>query len=735
MGIRRLPALTLLFVSALLPAWLHAESTRIQPGTIHYQNVETAIQFLRDHGQESAASEIQKLLDDGKIYVDTALKENGETSAANNVSLPPSVAGHTLPRKRDHPFDPVEDFGFIVELARTLFHENVHANHQSWGGWIASALTPGDDMERDAWTQTIHALDGWIQDEREALGPSYEAASGMSPEAHLAELGRLQKKIGVLDKYLGDYTDNNYFGGNDADYVAWTKDYWQRELKDYITPLVGNLSPETDEDDQADPEGEPEPEPEAEPEAEPEPEPAPEPEPEPEPAKTAACPPCEHIVGQMDALGAALTSQVEALKELQSDLRDAEADARKLAGRVQSLERQLQRSAGTGGSSYDPATGVTIDAWDQGDGTVKVTVKDRNGNVIEERTRDASQRKAELRKRLEDAKADLEREEEKAAKLRAGIEQAEAVIAETVAKLSQLASELADCVEKLCSGRPSTDNALGSGGLLLDPVAEPDLIQGGPPQLLSGGRNPAVQLMIIEFTTIEVPARSGAIVPPVLLADRYRQPFRAHLEEEPLLLLLPTATAPPNVSAFIESLGVSTGEAFTLRVFNEGVSPAALSGAGLVVEPLQKKAQEELRKPLGKLASRNPVTARVSGYCLEFLRQPPDAGMLFRVASKELQEQFQPMRNVLQSSRALFDSGGLHPDSDAEPYFHSIRQWALWTIEQKFTQGSFEDAFLERTKKNFAAAGQRWTKEIETAVRGLVPNRWQDITAILEGAR
>lgn len=299
-----------------------------------------------------------------------------------------------------------------------------------------------------------------------------------------------------------------------------------------------------------------------------------------------------------------------------------------------------------------------------------------------------------------------------------------------MARLAELAAALADCIRELCSGSKTTDNAIGSDGLLIDPATNPDLINSGTPEASTGGRNPTVQLMIVEFTVIQLASGSGEPAygggPPALfadLSDRYRQPFRAHMMEARPVLRLPAPTPAPNVRAFIESLGTSTGEAFSLSVFNESGSPASLSGAGIVVEPLKKKAQEAVRKELGKLASKNPVTARVSGYCLEFLRQPPDAGMFFRVASKELQEQFQPMRNILQSSRALHDAGALSPDSEPKQYFHSIRQWALWTLEQKFDQGSFEDAFVDRTKKNFAAADQDWTNQIEGAVRGLVPNR------------
>jgi len=32
------------------------------------------------------------------------------------------------------------------------------------------------------------------------------------------------------------------------------------------------------------------------------------------------------------------------------------------------------------------------------------------------------------------------------------------------------------------------------------------------------------------------------------------------------------------------------------------------------------------------------------------------------------------------------------------------------------------------------AGGRQWTKEFEAAARGIIPNRWQDVTRVLEEA-
>ena len=158
-------------------------------------------------------------------------------------------------------------------------------------------------------------------------------------------------------------------------------------------------------------------------------------------------------------------------------------------------------------------------------------------------------------------------------------------------------------------------------------------------------------------------------------------------------------------------------------------------GDAIVVEPLKKKASEPAERQLQKLADKNPLQVKLDAYCLEFLREPPDMNLVFRFAPPELQQRFAPMRSILGASKKLFDAGALTPDMDPASYFHSIRQWSIWTEERGFDLPGFEKAFVDRTKKNFEAARQPWTKDVEGAVRQLVPNRFKDVTQILEQAR
>lgn len=182
---------------------------------------------------------------------------------------------------------------------------------------------------------------------------------------------------------------------------------------------------------------------------------------------------------------------------------------------------------------------------------------------------------------------------------------------------------------------------------------------------------------------------------------------------------------------FLTALGNSSGEAFEVHFIGTGPEPVQIMTDGLVVEPLKKKAQKELRKQLKKIASKNPLTDKLNAYCLEFLRRPPSAGMMFRVADGELQKQFAPMRKLLAATRRLSDAGLLNPDSDPAEYFNSTRQWAIWTKENNFDLSSFRDAFVDRVKGNFKEANRPWNRTVEQAVGGLVPNRWRDIEKVL----
>lgn len=196
----------------------------------------------------------------------------------------------------------------------------------------------------------------------------------------------------------------------------------------------------------------------------------------------------------------------------------------------------------------------------------------------------------------------------------------------------------------------------------------------------------------------------------------------------------PSSPSSARASVFFTSLGVSSGEAFEMQVFHDGRAPLNLSGEGFVLEPVKKKDQEKLRRELARLGPESSTTVKIDAYCLEYSLKPPSTGAMYRIADRELQERFAPVRRILESSRRLQQAGALEPDSDPTEYFHSIRQWAIWSHEGGFDAPTFERAFKKRAKENFSAAGVDWNERIERTIDAITPQRWSDVVKVLRAA-
>ena len=190
------------------------------------------------------------------------------------------------------------------------------------------------------------------------------------------------------------------------------------------------------------------------------------------------------------------------------------------------------------------------------------------------------------------------------------------------------------------------------------------------------------------------------------------------------------------VVATIASTGNSTGDdAFNMSLFNLGKNPVALKGEGAVFRPVSPQEQAALLKTLGPLLGTVKAgIVKAMGYCLEKLKRPPAAKEIYALADAKTQQQFAGARAILSASQRLFRAGGLNPDSDPLSYFHATRQWAVWAAEQRFDERTFGDALVEHTRKNAEAAGYKWTDALEKQARGIIPNRWLDVTKVLAGA-
>jgi hypothetical protein len=193
----------------------------------------------------------------------------------------------------------------------------------------------------------------------------------------------------------------------------------------------------------------------------------------------------------------------------------------------------------------------------------------------------------------------------------------------------------------------------------------------------------------------------------------------------------------PTLAALGRSTGTSTGgDSFDFLFANAGAA-ARLDGNGLVVEPVSGDAARVEALWATVLERANAVVSvSPDGYCLEKEQRPPDPGELYMLASAGKQSRFNPVRDILAASTSMYDAGLLHPEdgSDPQQYFHSTRQWAIWTQERGYDQAGFTDAFVEHTRLNVEAAGYEWTPDIEQQVRELAPNRYQDVANVLTAA-
>lgn len=267
-------------------------------------------------------------------------------------------------------------------------------------------------------------------------------------------------------------------------------------------------------------------------------------------------------------------------------------------------------------------------------------------------------------------------------------------------------------------------DAMPPGGALEVPWTDSALTPSG-----NGDVFDATQVMIVEV------ARAALVQP----AARQEQAGAAWLFVTRVAWPAGQQRAPPRpatVRALIVSLGQSSGEAFEVQLVSDSDQPVRLSGESLVVEPLKQNAQRQLRQQFQQVAARatSRLTMKLDAYCAEFAKLPPAAGAVFRVAAPERQARFAPMQRVLAASRRLQQAGRLTPDSSPGDYFHSIRQWAMWTRLERWTPQQYADRFVEHTRKNVVSQGRSWTADLERALRGFVPGRWKDILQVLEEA-
>ncbi len=330
--------------------------------------------------------------------------------------------------------------------------------------------------------------------------------------------------------------------------------------------------------------------------------------------------------------------------------------------------------------------------WDQAAGTDEV--RDREAELSQELANHHSQRETRQGR----------------------IAEAEAAIAEWEAKRREVLSRLVECEETMCRVAEEGGAAATGENAPVAPGEDAPVEALNPPEAQAAGRDPTVQLVFLDTRGLGgAGSGSGQGSSRPVPGGGY-------------------VVVGPDGVVHLRSLGGLGAGAIEMTI--GGPPPASLGGLALVAEPVEltEDAKRRLEADLRELSAAEPVTARIDAYCLEFLRRPPEPGTVFRLAGPELQARFAALGDVLDAGRRLRDAGLLNPDSDPDEYYHSVRQWALWTVREGLDVEAFGDAFVEDVRSNFEEAGEPWTGEVESLLRELVPGRWSDIQRIVREA-
>lgn len=192
------------------------------------------------------------------------------------------------------------------------------------------------------------------------------------------------------------------------------------------------------------------------------------------------------------------------------------------------------------------------------------------------------------------------------------------------------------------------------------------------------------------------------------------------------------ASAPPTV--YFRSLGRSTGpEAIEMTWVGDAPLPASVDNL-LVLEPIAPAEGRRVERQMAEASRGRAVVMKLAMYCLNQRLATPAPGQIMRLASTATHREFVHVVAIWDAADRARDEGTLRPDSDPQDYYHSIVQWAIWTKEQGFDEGSFGVAFTQHTRKNLESAGHKWSPQIEDVVRGIVANRWHDVQQVLKAA-
>ncbi|MFZ0820626.1 MAG: hypothetical protein WAM91_11195 [Candidatus Acidiferrales bacterium] len=182
----------------------------------------------------------------------------------------------------------------------------------------------------------------------------------------------------------------------------------------------------------------------------------------------------------------------------------------------------------------------------------------------------------------------------------------------------------------------------------------------------------------------------------------------------------------------IVSNGKSTGEAFQLQVVDPtGKVKSVQMQEGTVLEAIRPGVTQ----PVTAGGGANLVKQPLNGFCLEFDKQPPAEGTMYRIADEETQQKYSSLRYLSGAGAQMKQKNMFHPDSNPAAYDDAIMQYAAWVKLNGWTLVQFIQHFIERTKKNADAMKVKWTSEMEATLRNAAPGRWRDISEMVQEAQ
>ena len=450
MRVKPAPSITvlgLLVIAFFAPLLADATEEVITPESSQGQNILRALQFLRDIAPEfaPAAYSIEEDLNNGFLHASDELGKNvnGEVRRATvwenhrgDIYIDVGIVGAFDGRSWKGDIT----YSLIAALARTLFHEDIHLNRQDWYETAASNLSETEFHEVQAWQETTRMLEmafnkGWKE-------YTWMLSSGASRDAICEKLNKLVSLISVIIQAFKDYKENNFYGSdNERNSASSRLESWELAAFNVGKMKIDACAEETE------PRQPPPPTDTFTPTYTPTYTPTPTPS-----AKESLekpCLPCQPLADQVKAQRAKLRLLFDELKTVRYALFETRQSILDLENKIIALEVQLAQTRGTGGESYDLSTNTTIKSYDQGDGTVKVEVW-RDGKKIDEWTRDASDRKARLRRKLDAEEKNLEGLRAQEAQLQKEAQATQDKVRLAADELINLKNALENCIITRC---------------------------------------------------------------------------------------------------------------------------------------------------------------------------------------------------------------------------------------------------------------------------------------------